>query len=97
MANCISNIVNTRNQQVYNPASVNLFKKETKANRVIQAPDSLYKYSLNEKIQEQDEFKKTVRYEQYCRNKKKKGSFLKTALISGIILLACAFLKLRKK
>ena len=77
MSNCISNVINTPNQQNYNPAALNLFKKDSKAeSRFIQVPNSLYKYSLNKTLEEQDEFKKSVRYEHYTKTRKK-SSLLK--------------------
>ncbi len=97
MTNYITNTLNAQEQTNYDPAALNLLKKEkTGQSRYIEAPSSLYKYSLHEKMLENDEFRKSVLKQKSASSVKKEGR-IKKAVIAGVVVLAAVLLKSKKK
>ena len=96
MTNCIDNIISSQNLGSTNSAAINLFKKENNSQPIIQAPNSLPKFSINKALLEDDEFRKNA-ISQYSNKKSKKTSFFKPIFLACIVLGTTLLVKSKLK
>lgn len=72
----MSNLLNSQITNNNNPIPARKLSQE-KVSRYIQAPQNVPQYSINEILQEKDEFRRNVSLAQYQQQNRKKSSFLK--------------------
>ena len=76
----MSNILNSHLTSIDNP--IPAWKIGKKHNpRLVQAPEKVYTYSIDEELKKKDEFRKNVTYAQSKELYTKKDSFLPKALL----------------
>ncbi len=96
----MSNLLNTLNPTDNNAIAARKLKSKKNSSGILEAPQTLYKYSLTEKMHEYDNFQKemTVNAEKSLEKKQRKqshkGLFVGIAAVAAMVI---ASLKLTKK
>lgn len=95
----MNNIINAQNINNNNPIGAKKIsvQADTKQQRgAIPAPDYLPKYSLNKKINEADQFRKSIIYSNYRTKQKKKNRKKFLTALATTIAGVFVFAKLKK-